>query len=174
MQGAAVTAQRVCNSDVSAFGGRPVSTESLIDGRRNGRFQQRHCGQCRFELCFGAGEVQLGAPAGVEADPGQLPGLILVVGIAQRHRELLLQAAEHEVIARHFCCYGDLGVTQARRTCLFFGARCLDAAAYAAEEVELPERIEADIRVIQRAVRTDDGGQLVAAFASLGVTARGA
>ncbi len=117
--------------------------------------------------------VQLGAAAGLQANLGQLPGLILVVSVANGHRKLLLQAAQHEVVSGHFRRHRDLYITHARGTRLLFSACRLDSAPHPAEEIQLPEGIEADIGIIESAIFADDGRQLVATFASLGVAASG-
>ena len=100
------------------------------------------------QLCLCARRVELGAAAGVETHLRQIERRLLVGHVAARDIELLLLAAQLEVGARDFRRHDHLRVALRG----FDGAELrvagFEAAAHAAEEIELPERVEAGVVVL--------------------------
>ena len=81
---------------------------------------------------------------------------------------LLLRAAQLEVVARDFGGHADLRRVHARFGRLHFGRARFDLAPHAAEEIQLPERIEAELVEVLVAVRIRRRRELsIAAPASL-------
>ena len=105
----------------------------------------------RGELRLRARGVELGAAAGIETHLRELERRLLVRDVAARHVELLLLAAQLEVGARDFGRHDHLHVVQRGFLGAEIGTACFEPAAHAAEEVELPERIEA--RVVELRLR---------------------
>ena len=113
------------------------------------------------ELGLRARDVELGAAPGVEPGAGETQRLALVDDRVARHREAQLQAAQLEVVARHF--RGDDGL---RRVHAGLGGielrrRRLARAPVAAEEVELPAGREAGVVEARRALAARRAGQQV-------------
>src|SRR5207245_1815482 len=118
-----------------------------------------------------AGGVELGAAPGLESRFCELQGLALVVDVAPRDCKLRLRAPELEVRARHLRGHRHLRIAQGGFRALSLGALRLDSAAHAAEEIELPEGIEARVveaRVERPTRRAVDGSETL-----IGVAARG-
>jgi hypothetical protein len=116
-----------------------------VDGTGDRRFERRDRAAGRGQLRLGARRIELGAAAGVEPRLGEVESRSLVRDVTARDVELLLLAAQLEVRARDFGGHGDERVAPFG----FDGAELriggLEAAANAAEEIELPDRIEAGV-----------------------------
>ena len=80
----------------------------------------------------------------------QRQDLPLVLDVGACDGELGLLAAQLEVVARDFGDDGHLGVVQVGHLAFELGVARLDAAAHAAEEVELPGGIEAGVVELRR------------------------
>src|SRR5882757_2674355 len=97
------------------------------------------------ELCLCTRGVELGATARVQARIGQVQSALLVRHVPTRHIELALLAAQLEIGAGDFGDDDELRVVQIRLRGAQVRIASLDVAADAAEEVELPDRVEAGV-----------------------------
>src|SRR6187200_1337897 len=118
-----------------------------MDRTHHGCFQWPDGPERRGKLGLRARRVEFRATAGVEAGLGELERRLLVRDVAARDVELKLLSAQLEIGARHFAGDEDLHILQAGFLGAELGLAGFEPAAYAAEEVEFPERIEA--RVIE-------------------------
>src|ERR1035441_6492503 len=85
-------------------GGGLLSGEDAqaMDGVFDGGFQRRDGGQRGFELGARAGGVEFGGASGLGLRDRYVQGLALVVRITTGHRQLVLGAAQLEVVAGDF------------------------------------------------------------------------
>ncbi len=113
--------------------------------RRDARFDGR-------DTRRGAGDVLLLADAGIAPDLREAQRLALVDETPLGHRELLLEAAQLEVVARHLRGHAHAHVIGLGLEALGVGRSRPHLRADAAEHVDLPERIEAG------AIRRDGTG----------------
>ena len=125
--------------------------------------RRRDGSQGGLPLRLGARGVELIAPARLQASARQLQRIELVVGIALGERQLILQSAQDEIVARHFGDDADARILQRRPARADIGARRLDVAPHAAEQIEFPQAVESRLRGIEFAVMLIDAGQLPAA-----------
>ncbi len=65
-------------------------------------------------------------------------GAQLVVGIALRERQLILQSAQDEIVARHLGDHADTGILQRRRGGAYIAAAASYIAPDSTEQIELP------------------------------------
>ena len=111
------------------------------------------------QLRLRARGVELGAAAGVEPDLREIERGLLVRDVAAGDVELQLLAAQFEVGARDFGGHDHLHVLQRGFLGAEFGTAGFEAAAHAAEEVQLPERIEAGVVELRCARRAGQRGR---------------
>ena len=131
--------------------------------RRLGSNQRRNARFGRREPRGRARDVELAAAAEVEPHAREAQRLALRVEIRARDREPLLSAAQVEVRARDLGRDEHLRVAQIRFRRLRVGARGLRAAPHAPEQIELPERRDADlVRLDRDSIRREPGLLLVA------------
>ena len=107
-----------------------------------------------------ADEPGLGAPV------GELQRLGLAGEVVAGNAEPDLPGAHLDVVQRHFGRQRHPGVVQARLGRFEVGLGRLDAAAHAAEHVELPARVEAGAEEIARVAAADLLARLAAAGAA--------
>ena len=81
--------------------------------------------------------------------------LELVVGVALRERQLILQTAQDEIVARHLGDDADTRILQRRGGGADVARGRFDVAPDAAEQIELPQPIEAGLGRIELAVDAD-------------------
>ena len=118
---------------------QPIRSDGLCgDQRRNRRFSR---GPPRRR----ARDVELAAAAELEPHAGEVERLLLIPQVRARDGQALLRAAQLDVVARDLGRDEHLRVAQIRDRRVGLGARRFDAAAYAAEKVELPQRRKARI-----------------------------
>ena len=129
----------------------PDQHRQPMNRARHRRLERRDGAERAGQLRLRARGVELGAAAGIEPRLGEIQRRLLVHHVALRDVELLLEAAQLEVGARHLGRHDDLRIALGRLDGAELRVAGLDAAADAAEEVEFPERVEA--RVVELAVR---------------------
>ena len=124
-----------------------------MDGPRHRGFERADGAERGAQLRLGARGVELGAAAGFEAHLRQIQRRLLVRDVAARDVELLLLATQFEVGARDLRRDDDLRVALRGFDSAELRVAGFEAAAHAAEEVELPERVEAGVVVLRLARR---------------------
>src|ERR1051326_1944359 len=112
---------------------------------RDLRLDERNAGEREWQHRARAFDIERGSAAGSEAVFCETDGLPLYLGVSQGDRELALRATQLEVGARDLRRERHLHIFQR-----VFGRRdqsalCAHAAAYAAEDVELPRGVEPDV-----------------------------
>ena len=107
------------------------------------RAQRRHRRFDRGDAGRGTGDVLFLAKARVAAHLGQSQRLALVREAAIEHRQLLLDAAQLEVVQRHLGGDADAHAGERGLEALGVGRRGGDRRPDAAEQIELPGRVEA-------------------------------
>ena len=136
-----------------------ISRERELGGERAGPLAEQHGepvrrdrlgGDERRNRRFGGGEprrrardVELAAAAELEPHARELQRLLLIARVRARDAQALLRAAQLDVVARDLGRDEHLRVAQVRDGGIGLGTRGFDAAAHAAEEIELPQRREA-------------------------------
>ena len=95
-------------------------------------------GEGRLPLRLGPRGVELVAPARLETSAGELQRTQLVIAVALGERQLILQAAQDEVVARHLGDDADSRIAQRRNAGADVGAGRFDIAPDTAEQIELP------------------------------------
>jgi hypothetical protein len=143
----------------------------MVRGARDGRLERRDLRASARELRLCPRGVELGSPAGIEPHLGEVERGALVRDVATRDIELLLLAAQLEVGASDFGGHDHLRIAQARFGGAHLGARRFRSAAEAAEEIELPERIEA--RIVELLISRNAGHRLHGRQAPIGVAGTG-
>lgn len=111
---------------------------------RFGGFQQRNIRFDRLQPRQAALHIQLAAGAQVPARLREFLGVAQIGQGALGDVELLLGAAQLEVIARHFRGDGDLHVLQVGLLCIQIGACGFRRATLATEQVQFPGRIQTE------------------------------
>lgn len=109
---------------------------------RFGSFQQRNVGFDGLQACQAALHIQLAAGAQVPTRLSQLLGVAQVGQGALGDVQLLLRAAQFEIVTRHFRRHRDLHVLQAGLLGFQVGTRRLRRTPLAAEQIQLPRRIQ--------------------------------
>ena len=100
------------------------------DERRNRRFRLREARLC-------ARDIELAPSAELEPHTGEIERFSAVAQVLLRDAQPLLHAAQLDVVTRDLGRDQHLRVVQVRDGRVGIGARGLDAAAHAAEEIEL-------------------------------------
>src|SRR4030095_7175357 len=90
------------------------------------------------------GDILLLAKTGIAANLSETQGFPLVQQAAVRHRELLLEATQLEIVARHFRRDADAHVIDIRREAVGGRSGRAHLGSNAAEYIDLPERVEAE------------------------------
>ena len=109
------------------------------------RLERRRRGERQVQHGSRSLGVERGAATGGEAVFRQLHGMPLILGIAQRDRELLLRAAQLEVRARHLGGNAHFHICQSVLRGLDDRALRADVSRDASEDVQLPRCIEARV-----------------------------
>ena len=116
--------------------------------RRDARFDRGDTGSRARDVLFLAN-------ARVSPDLREPQGLLLVRQASRGHRELLLQPAHLEVVARHFSRHTHPHIVGVSLEAFGVGRCGADLGANAPKQIAFPERIEADLigRHLSRLVR---------------------
>ena len=132
------------------------------------RFQCRDARRGGFQLRAGAGGVEVGAGAGIEARLHQVERLLLVVAVGAGDAQAFLGAAQVDVAARDLAGNRHLQRAQVGGAGLGLGAAGLDAAAHATEQVKLPARRNAGAPLLAVARGARRARRLIGAAAHVG------
>src|SRR5439155_18160341 len=81
----------------------------------------------------------------IEASFDEAQGLALAARVFLRNAQLLLQAAQLEVVARDLGDDGHLHCLQIARRGVSLGTLRVDAVAYASEQIQFPRQMRADV-----------------------------
>src|SRR5581483_7604350 len=149
----------------------PGQDTEAVNGAGDGGLQGTDGRERRAELGLRARHVEIGSAARLELRLCERQYLLLVLDVGAGYGQLSLLTAQLEVVA---CDLGDdrhLRIVQVGHLAFQLGIACLDAAAYAAEEIELPRGVEPG--VIELARIRAAAGILDGRHALLGVAARG-
>ena len=120
----------------------------------DGRLERRNTGPGGIELGLRPRGIERGAPAALQAGDGQSERLALVVGVARGDRELMLSAAQLEVVARDLGQQAHQDIVQGSLSGITLRGAGFDGAAHTAEEIELPEGIEPGVVELTIPIRT--------------------
>jgi len=110
-----------------------------------GHFQQRDVGLDRLQAGAAALHIQFAAGTQFPARLGQLLRIAQVFQRVLGHRDALLRATQLEVVACHFGSDQHLRIGQVGLLGTEIGACGFCSAALAAEQIQLPARIEAEL-----------------------------
>jgi hypothetical protein len=126
-----------------------------VTGADQRRFQRRYVGRRRPDQRPRAFAVERRAASDVEPGVDQLERLVLRLQRGDGHPQLLLQAAQVEVVARHFRRHAHLRRPNTGRAGQHVGLGRAPGVAQAAEQVDLPADIQPGGVVV---VGADDTG----------------
>ena len=125
-----------------------------MHGAPDGRLERENTGPGGIELGPRPRGIERRAPAALQARDGQSERLTLVVGVVPGDRELMLGPAQLEVIARHLGQQAHEDIVQGSLGGITLRGAGLNGAAHAAEEIELPERVEPNVVELTIPIRT--------------------
>src|SRR5262245_20025775 len=132
-----------------------------MNGRLDRGLDRWNARERGLELCACSRRVELRAAPGIEPCLRDRQRLPLVVRVALGDGELILQSPKHEVVARDLGGDGDLRIAHPLDCRTLVGARRLDVAANATEEVELPRCVETGVDVVVLAYISGNTGLAV-------------
>src|SRR5436189_6040689 len=108
------------------------------------RFKRRDDCERGVELRASTSDIELRAAPAFETSLGDLHRLGLVSGVSTGDFELVLSAAQFEVVANHLGDDADEHIATSRFGRLRLRARGFGRATHATEQVQFPDRVEAD------------------------------
>jgi hypothetical protein len=129
-----------------------------VDGRRDRRFERWNRRQRGLIVRLSPRRIELVAPARLEPHAREVERARLDICVAPRERELILQAPQDEVVARDLGDDAHARIAQGRLAGPDVRARRLDISAHPAEQIELPQSVEAGLRGIELALVECEAG----------------